>query len=92
MPIPITAADFDLVLDLARPVAPDRRSDFVAAVVERLAEASALGPGVVHRAAAEIQPQFVPPIDDPRVGSAASRRTAPDHEPQAQMARSPRRT
>jgi hypothetical protein len=74
MPVSLAAAEMAIVHDLARPVAPDKQADFVAAVVERLDGASALGPGVVFRAAAEIQSAFLTPIADPRIGGAQSRR------------------
>jgi hypothetical protein len=76
MPLVINDVAFAVVFDIAQAVPADRRSDFVAAVVARCASEPALGPGVVHRAAAEIQPRFVPPVDDPRTGAAASRRRA----------------
>jgi hypothetical protein len=74
MPVRLAAEELDLVHALALPLAPDRRAAFVAAVAEQLEAAPALGPGVVFRTAAEIQPAYFSPIADPRVGQAQSRR------------------
>ena len=76
MPVALAAETLAIVHDLARPIAPERQADFVAAVAERLDGASALGPGVVFRAAAEVQRSYFTPILDPRVGAPVSRRRA----------------
>jgi hypothetical protein len=55
-------------------VAPDKQAAFVAAVLERLSTEPEAGPGVVFRAAAEVQRAYVTPIVDPRIGAANSRR------------------
>jgi hypothetical protein len=74
MPLVANAVDFSVVFDIVRAAPPAVRADFVAAIVERVAAETAIGPGLVHRAAAEIAPRFVPPVADPRTGEPASRR------------------
>jgi hypothetical protein len=74
MPMPIAADDLAAVYDLAQPVAPERRADFVAAVVERVAAAPIAGPGIIHRVARETQRAYFDPPQDTRVGEASSRR------------------
>jgi hypothetical protein len=69
MPMPIAADDLAAVYDLAQPVAPERRADFVAAVVERVQAAPIAGPGIIHRVARETQRAY---FDPP--GEASSRR------------------
>jgi hypothetical protein len=78
MPVPIAADDLAAVYDLAQPVAAERRADFVAAVVERVAAAPIAGPGIVHRVARETQrAYFDPPQASSRRGIGGPRPRGP---------------
>jgi hypothetical protein len=46
------------LFELARPIPPPLRSAFLQAVAAALATSSAVGPGAVHRVAAELQKRF----------------------------------
>jgi hypothetical protein len=73
--MPIAVDHLAAVYDMAQPLAPERRADFVAAVVEKVAAAPIAGPGVVHRLARETQRSYFdpPPGYAHRRGGVASR-------------------
>jgi hypothetical protein len=62
-PLKLSDAELDAVLAAARPIAPDRRDEFLQAVVDALAGLSELGPGAVYRAIRTVQKQFFEPPD-----------------------------
>jgi hypothetical protein len=62
-PIALSDAELDAVMAAARPIAVDRRDEFLRAVAEKLTAVPMVGPGVVHRVVQEMQRQFFdPPI------------------------------
>jgi hypothetical protein len=58
MPLILSAEEQSLLLDLAAPIEQRRRDQFIDAVTTELANANAVGPGAVHRAARSILGQF----------------------------------
>jgi hypothetical protein len=61
MPISLSADAHAAIEQAARPLDPDRRSAFVAAVLGALEGVSELGPGVVHRVVRSLQREFWDP-------------------------------
>ena len=64
MPKPIRLTDDEMshVFDAARPIAVNRRDDFLQAVAASLRRCEVIGPGVVHRICVEVQREhFDPP-------------------------------
>lgn len=65
-PLSLSSEELDLLLELARPIDQNQRSDFLAAVAAEL-EAEALrtggvhGPGVAHRVGRVVQRRFWEP-------------------------------
>jgi hypothetical protein len=51
--------ELDIVMALAQPLHPDRRSDFLAAVVAEASKYSELGPGLISRIGATVQKTFL---------------------------------
>jgi hypothetical protein len=47
-----------IVTELARPLPPERRSEFLAAVMQAAAQHEVVGPGLISRIAAEMQKSF----------------------------------
>jgi hypothetical protein len=50
--------ELDVVIALAQPLPPDRRSDFLAAVVEQASKHVEVGPGLISRIARSIQTTY----------------------------------
>jgi len=63
MPVHLTDAELDAVMAAARPLAVDRRDDFLQEVATALASCVEIGPGTVHRICAATQRQFFDPPD-----------------------------
>jgi hypothetical protein len=64
-PIRLTDAELDTVLRAARPIAYDRRDEFLQRVASELQRCGELGDGVVHRICAAMQKEFFdPPISE----------------------------
>jgi hypothetical protein len=61
MPMQLNDAEMDLLHRLALPIAPARRSEFLAAVALELETAGGVGEGAVHRVARQLQRQFWEP-------------------------------
>jgi hypothetical protein len=74
MPMRLSAEDLDLLHDLAAPLDRPRREAFMTVVAAAIEEATAIGPGVIHRIARSAQRQFYDPPVDTRAGEPASRR------------------
>jgi hypothetical protein len=63
-PLGLGEPDYDIVLALARPLAPDRRDQFLMEVAEVVRQTGASG-GALYRACRELQHRhFDPPIDE----------------------------
>jgi hypothetical protein len=62
-----------LLHSLSQPIDPPRRPEFMQAVARELANAGAVGPGVLHRTAREIVRQFWTPPADLRQGRSVPR-------------------
>jgi hypothetical protein len=56
MPLPAEARA--QILELAQPIDPPRREEFLAAVEQRLEAAPAIGPGTAHQVGRELQRQY----------------------------------
>ena len=68
-PLRLTDAELDAVFAAARPLAVNRRDDFLQAVAASLRRCGEIGPGVVHRICAEVQREhFDPPSLELSVG------------------------
>jgi hypothetical protein len=60
MPLALSDQELDAVFELARPIAPELRPEFLHAVAAQLAASGAeRGAGSLHRVAAELQGQFI---------------------------------
>jgi hypothetical protein len=59
MPLPITEDLYLAALAAAAPITPSQRDAFLAALAAELARRPELGPGVLHRNAADLQKKFV---------------------------------
>jgi hypothetical protein len=60
MPIRLTDSEFSIVLDHARPLAPDLHDQFMRAVAHAL-QGREIGPGLVGRTCREMQRNFFHP-------------------------------
>ena len=69
-PIRLTDEELDAIFAAARPIAVNRRDDFLQAVAASLRRLEVIGPGVVHRICAEVQREhFDPPETEHRAVS-----------------------
>jgi hypothetical protein len=59
MPLSLNDAEFAAVQAAAAPIHPQQRDAFLKALAAELAQHSVVGPGLVHRLAAEIQRRYV---------------------------------
>jgi hypothetical protein len=57
MPLKLSDAELDAVLQAARPLPVERRDAFLRAVAGALQSCDEIGPGVVYRVVAEVQRQ-----------------------------------
>jgi hypothetical protein len=60
-PIKLTDDELTAVLAAAKPIAIDRRDDFLQAVANELSRYAELGPGIVHRVIVQVQRDFFDP-------------------------------
>jgi hypothetical protein len=58
MPLSLSDAEYDAVMQAAGAIHPLQRSAFLQALAKELEGHSVLGPGVVHRCAAELQRRY----------------------------------
>jgi len=65
-PIKLTDDELSAVMRAARPIAVDRRDEFLQRVASNLQDCVEIGPGSVHRAIAEAQKKL---MDYPQIGS-----------------------
>jgi hypothetical protein len=80
-PLRLTDAELDAVFAAARPIAVNRRDDFLQAVAASLRRCEVIGPGVVHRICAEVQREhFDPPVLERNVGLSRWDRDEPRFE------------
>src|SRR5262245_28668718 len=62
-PVSLTDIQMDAVLAAAHPLAPDRRSAFLAEVARTLASERVIGDGLLHRVIMHVQRQYFDPPD-----------------------------
>ena len=63
-PLALTDSQMDAILAASHPIAPDRRSDFLAAVARELAALPMIGDGNLHRLIMSVQKKyFHPPLE-----------------------------
>jgi len=72
-PIRLSDSELDAVMSAARPLAVERRDEFLQAVANALQGCGEIGPGVVHRICAEAQRQH---FDPPDLGAGAQGRVS----------------
>jgi len=53
-----------VITDLARPLPPDQRSPFLAAVVAEASQHPEIGPGLIARIARDLRRRYTPPSTD----------------------------
>jgi hypothetical protein len=58
MPLSLTDAEYDAVMQAAAPIHPRQRDAFLKALAVELERHPVVGPGLVHRCAAELQRRF----------------------------------
>jgi hypothetical protein len=58
MPLALNDAEFAAVQAAAAPIHPLQRDAFLKALAEEIAKHAVVGPGVVHRCAADLQRRF----------------------------------
>jgi hypothetical protein len=58
MPLSVSGAEYDAVQAAAAPIHPQQRDAFLKALAVELERYPVVGPGVVHRCAAELQKSF----------------------------------
>ena len=63
MPLKLSDAELDAVLQGARPLPVEMRDPFLLAVAHALSGHDVVGPGVVHQVCRELQRQFFNPPD-----------------------------
>jgi hypothetical protein len=63
MPLKLSDAELDAVLQAARPLPVDLRDPFLQAVAHALSGRDVVGPGTVHQVCRELQRQFFDPPD-----------------------------
>jgi hypothetical protein len=59
MPLSLSDAEYDAVMQAAGPIHPLQRDAFLKALAEELERHPVVGPGVVFRCASELQRRFV---------------------------------
>jgi hypothetical protein len=59
MPLSLSDAEFDAVQTAAAPIHPHQRGTFLKALATELERYPVIGPGVVHRCAADLQRKYV---------------------------------
>jgi hypothetical protein len=59
MPLSLSDDEYNAVQAAAAPIHPQQRDAFLKALAEELERYPVVGPGVVHRCAAELQRRFV---------------------------------
>jgi hypothetical protein len=57
-PISLNDAEYDAVMSAAAPIHPSQRGDVIQALAGELERQPAIGPGVVHRIAADLQRRY----------------------------------
>ena len=57
-PLPLSAEEFEILDQLARPIAPSEKQEFLSAVASALAAWPQPGPGRLYQAAREVQRAF----------------------------------
>jgi hypothetical protein len=62
-PIRLTDDEMDALYAAARPIAPDRRDEFLQAVAAALTAEREVGPGIVYRTICRLQRDFFDPPD-----------------------------
>jgi hypothetical protein len=73
-PIRLSDDELDAIFAAARPLDPDLRDPFLRAVANALQGSKVIGPGVVARTCAALQPQFFEPPDFSRASGASKYR------------------
>jgi hypothetical protein len=74
MPLKLSDAELDAVLQAARPLPIGMRDPFLQAVAHALAGRDVIGPGVVHQVVRELQRQFFDPPDLSHAGGGSKYR------------------
>jgi hypothetical protein len=72
--ISLDDAELAVITDLARPLPPERRSEFLAAVMQAASLHAEIGPGLISRIASEMQKSFFFGTPVPRREAAGSTR------------------
>jgi hypothetical protein len=68
VPIRLSDAELEAVMQAARPISVDRRDSFLQQIASSLQSCGELGPGAVYRCIAETQRVFFDPPDLSRAG------------------------
>jgi hypothetical protein len=76
MPLMLTDAELAMVRELAQPLEPHRRGEFLEAIAQKMETSvapAAIGPGVLHRIAREVLQNFWDAPPDLRSGRVGPR-------------------